>query len=92
MKFTWDRKKNIVNIKKHRIDFEEAKTVFGDENAVMIADPDHSQDEDRFVMLGFSAKLNILTVCFCERQQDEIRIFSARKANKKETKLYKERL
>jgi uncharacterized DUF497 family protein len=78
---TWESSKNDKNIKKHRVTFEEAKTVFYDEQARLIDDPDHSDSEDRFVLLGMSSKFRILLVCHCYRNDDEeIRIISARKA------------
>ncbi|MBK7103691.1 MAG: BrnT family toxin [Ignavibacteriae bacterium] len=89
--FQWDQKKNIENIKKHKISFEEAKTVFFDENARVISDPEHSINEDRFIILGFSTKLNLLVVVHTYRENDEIiRIISARKATKTESKYYQE--
>lgn len=92
LRFTWDPRKAALNQKKHGISFEEAETVFCDENARLMADPDHSHDEDRFVMLGLSAKLRILVVCHCYRRGDSvIRIISARKANKREQSYYRER-
>ena len=87
--FEWDEKKNTANIKKHGISFEEAQTVFLDENAMRFFDVDHSQDEDRFIMLGVSFKLRVLVVCHCYRENDsKIRIISARKANKHEVNDY----
>lgn len=87
--FEWDEKKNKENIRKHGVPFEEAQTVFLDENAVRFFDPDHSQDEDRFIMLGMSFKLRVLVVCHCYRKNDTvIRIVSARKADKHEAKNY----
>ena len=87
--FTWDDDKQEINIKKHGIDFLEAATVFDDENALITHDPDHSQDEDRFVILGFSKNVRLLIVCHCYRTDDEVvRIISARKANRKERKVY----
>jgi len=87
--FTWDDDKQEINIKKHGIDFLEAATVFDDENALITHDPDHSQDEDRFVILGFSKRVRLLIVCHCYRTDDEVvRIISARKANRKERKVY----
>ncbi|MGE0083416.1 MAG: BrnT family toxin [Desulfococcaceae bacterium] len=75
--------------KKHGVSFEEAQTVFCDENGRIIHDPDHSEDEDRFILIGISAKPRVLTVCHCYRSQDSvIRIISARKATKKEQKQY----
>jgi uncharacterized DUF497 family protein len=87
--FEWDVKKNKANIAKHKISFEEAKTVFYDDNARVIADPDHSDIEDRFVILGISTSLKLLVVCHCYRETTEtIRIISARKATKNESKYY----
>ncbi len=63
LRFTWDAVKNRTNIRKHEISFEEAMTIFADPNARLIADPDHSQAEDRFVLLGLSEKLRLLVVC-----------------------------
>jgi uncharacterized protein len=79
--FVWDEIKNQQNIRKHKVSFEEARSVFFDENARLINDPDHSMDEDRFIMLGISQKLRLLIVCHCYRENDEqIRIISARRA------------
>jgi uncharacterized DUF497 family protein len=87
--FSWDDKKERVNQSKHGVAFEEAVTVFADENARLKHDPEHSRDEDRFVLLGFSAKLRILVVVHAYRQDEtEIRIISARKAVPKERKQY----
>ena len=91
--FSWDNKKAQLNEIKHKITFEEAKTVFDDENARLIYDPDHSENEDRFIILGLSCKLKILTVVHCYRDNEHnIRIISARKSTKKEQKQYKEYL
>ena len=87
--FLWDETKNRKNIISHKISFEEAKTVFFDPNAKVIFDPDHSQNEDRFIILGLSKLLNILVVCHCYKENDNvIRIISARKATQKERKQY----
>ena len=86
--FEWDSKKSASNIKKHGISFDEAKTVFTDEYARIIADPDHSDDEDRFILMGTSIESRILVVCHCIRDEDTIRIISARKADKQERKIY----
>lgn len=87
--FEWDEAKALANLKKHAVSFEEAKTVFGDERARLIADPDHSEDEDRFVMLGYSSTLKLLVVCHCYRfAEHTIRIISARKATKREAASY----
>ena len=91
IQFEWDNHKNEINIRKHKISFEEAKTVFYDKNARIIADPEHSQDEDRFIILGLSSALRLLVVCHCYRKNDEvIRIISARKATKNESRQYDE--
>lgn len=89
MTFSWDDRKDRANRKKHGVAFEEATTVFADENARVMHDPDHSQDEDRFILLGFSAKLRLLVVAHAYRlKETEIRIISARKANRNERKQY----
>jgi len=91
MQIIWDKNKNQKNLIKHRVSFEEAKTVFYDPNAKVIDDPDHSNEEDRFIILGLSKMLSLLVVCHCYRENDEIiRIISARKATKKETEYYGE--
>ena len=88
--FEWDSNNNRSNQKKHHISFEEAKTVFFDEGALIASDPDHSEDEDRFLIIGFSLQLRVLLVCFCDRRQGSvIRIISARKATKKEQRQYR---
>ena len=92
MRFEWDAEKASINQKKLGVTFEEAQTVFGDYDALRIFDPDHSEDEDRFILLGMSAVLRILVVCHCYRENDEkIRIISARKATKKESAAYERR-
>ena len=89
MKFEWDESKNLINQKKHKISFEEAQTVFFDTEALIIDDPEHSLDKDRFVILGLSRKTNLLVVCHCYRESDTtIRIISARKATSTESKQY----
>jgi len=90
MKFEWDENKNITNITKHGISFEEASTVFYDEDAILFDDPDHSYDEDRFLVIGITSSIKLCTVSHCYRDNDEtIRIISARKASKKEIEFYK---
>ncbi|MCL2349995.1 MAG: BrnT family toxin [Defluviitaleaceae bacterium] len=87
--FVWDAEKYEINFKKHGVLFEEAATVFEDDNALLKYDPDHSQDEDRFIILGYSKYARLLLVCHCYRNDDAIiRIISARKANKDESKEY----
>ena len=87
--FDWDTAKNLSNISKHGIPFKLAATVFSDQDAILLDDNKHSQDEDRFIAIGLSKNLNLLTVCHCYRDDDTIiRIISARKANTIEIKLY----
>ena len=89
MKIIWDENKNKENILKHKVSFEEAETVFCDPNGKLINDPDHSNEEDRFIILGLSKILNLLVVCHCYREDDEIiRIITARKATKNERNKY----
>ena len=83
--YIWDDKKQETNINKHGITFKEAKTAFDDVNGLIKPDPDHSQDEERFILIGFSDSSRLLIVCHCYRDNDNtIRIISARKAHKKE--------
>ncbi len=87
--FEWDDNKDKLNQKKHGITFEEASSVFYDENAIMFDDPEHSEDEERFVLLGMSEAANVCMVCHCYRKSDSvIRIISARKATRKEEDRY----
>jgi len=89
MRFAWDDAKAQENVLKHGVSFEEAATVFAEENARLKHDPDHSREEDRFILLGFSAKLRLLLVCHAYRENDEvIHIISARKATSNERKQY----
>lgn len=89
--FEWDENKNRINQTKHGITFEEAKTVFYDDNAIVFDDPDHSMEEERFLILGFSKRENLCIVSHCYRDKDNtIRIISARKATKNEAKIYYE--
>jgi uncharacterized DUF497 family protein len=89
LNFTWDKSKEAINIRKHGVNFEEAKSAFSDERARLIADPDHSENEDRFILLGYSSGLRLLIVCHCYRSDDSaIRIFSARKATRREATFY----
>ena len=90
LKFEWDTRKATANLKKHGISFDEAKSAFFDEQAKLIDDPDHSEEEDRFILLGLSHSLRIVVVCHCYRGDDDvIRIISARKATTRELKEYK---
>ena len=92
VRFEWDPKKADANLKKHRVSFEEAVTVFFDENALLINDPDHSDEEERFILMGFSDRLRILVVSHCYRRNDQIiRIISARSASKAERRQFYQR-
>jgi uncharacterized DUF497 family protein len=88
IRFTWDAGKDAVNQRKHGVSFGEAKTVFADDFARLIIDPDHAAGEQRFILMGISAESNLLTVCHCERGPNTIRIISARKADKSEREQY----
>ncbi|NLJ70423.1 MAG: BrnT family toxin [Clostridiaceae bacterium] len=89
IKFEWDINKNYSNIRKHKISFEEAKTVFLDDYAIVFDDPEHSIEEERFLIIGLSLIKNILIVSHCYKEEEEIiRIISARKATKKEMEFY----
>ncbi len=89
-RFEWDSRKAAANLCKHGVSFEEARSVFFDEQARLIDDPDHSDEEDRFVLLGLSGALRLLLVCHCYRSEGEvIRIISARRATRTEAKFYR---
>ncbi len=89
LRFEWDDKKEKANAKKHGVSFDEARTVFYDENAIQFFDPDHSEGEDRFILLGMSFKLRILIVCHCFRESETVvRLISARKADRTEENEY----
>lgn len=92
MNFVWDKNKTESNREKHGVSFEEAMSVFDDYEALLIYDPDHSEDEDRFIIMGMSSVLRILVVCHCYRDENAIiRIISARKATKNERNEYERR-
>lgn len=87
--YEWDENKNQANIKKHGVSFEEAKTVFEDKESILFNDESHSDAEERFLLIGFSFKLNLLIVCHCYRENETvIRIISARKVTKLEAREY----
>jgi uncharacterized DUF497 family protein len=89
IRFQWDAHKSVVNQRKHGVSFEEAQSAFYDPQARVMADPEHSETEDRFLLLGMSLSLRILVVCHCYRESEEvIRIISARRATKKEAGQY----
>jgi uncharacterized DUF497 family protein len=92
IKFDWDHRKAVENLRKHGVSFEEAQTVFVDENALFMADPDDSSREDRFLLLGLSSNISLLVVCHCYREDNGvIRLISARKAERSEQQLYSQR-
>ncbi len=92
LRFAWDAAKAAANARKHGVSFTEAQTVFSDERALLLDGPDHSVMEDRFVLLGLSAKLRALVVVHCYREnEDVIRLISARKATRAERRQYEER-
>jgi len=89
IQFEWDPKKAQANLRKHKVSFEDAQSVFADEHALLIDDPDHSEEEDRFVLLGMSHSLRLLVVVHCYRTEGRvIRIISARKADADEQTIY----
>lgn len=89
IKFEWDEKKYALNRKKHDLSFAEAETVFADEQGLLLHDPDHSQEEERFILLGLSSNLRFLVVSHTYRENDStIRIISARKATRSEQEQY----
>jgi len=89
IEFNWDPRKDKANRKKHGVSFEEARSVFFDENAIQFYDPDHSEEEERFILLGTNFKLNVLVVCHCFRENEHtVRIISARRADKDEEAEY----
>ena len=87
--FTWDPGKAAANARKHGVSFQEAETVFSDEHALLLDDPEHSADEDRFVLIGLSAASRMVVVCHCYHERaDVIRLISARKATRTERQTY----
>lgn len=93
LRFEWDQAKGSLNVRRHGVSFTEAVSVFLDEHAILINDPDHSLSEDRFVLLGLSASLRLLLVCHCYRAEGGVvRIISARKADRQEHRDYFGRL
>jgi uncharacterized DUF497 family protein len=91
LRFEWDPQKNRENQRKHGVSFEEAETAFSDNHGLFMSDPDHSEDEDRFILLGLSSALRALVVCHCYREKEVVRIISARKANPSERRQYNRR-
>lgn len=93
LRFEWDAAKARTNFRKHAVSFEEARSVFHDTQAIEYYDDEHSEWEDRFLLLGVSSRLRLLLVCHCYRESEGVvRIVSARKATPSESKHYRERL
>lgn len=93
LRFDWNEGKNKQNRTKHGIWFEEAQSVFDDAGLRLFHDPEHSNEEDRFLALGMSSSARLLVVVHCYRESDSIiRLISARKATKKEARFYEERI
>jgi uncharacterized DUF497 family protein len=91
LRFEWDERKNRSNRTKHGVWFEEAQSAFDDPNARLFRDPEHSEEEDRFILIGLSSGARLLVVVHCYRESDSIiRIISVRKATKKEVRFYEE--
>jgi hypothetical protein len=89
LRFIWDERKNRINRQKHGVSFQEAQSAFSDERARVYFDPDHSEAEERFILLGFSFRLRLLVVCHCYKEAETVvRIVSARKANRREEAAY----
>jgi uncharacterized protein len=86
--FEWDDEKAVKNLEKHSISFEEASTAFGDPRSLTIDDPDHSADEQRYVLLGRALTGRLLVVVHVERDEERIRLISARRANRREQRVY----
>jgi hypothetical protein len=92
LRFEWDPRKNRLNQQKHGVSFEEAEGVFADEHGLFMSDPEHSGNEDRFILLGMSSALRTLVVSHCYREApDIVRIISARKADPSERAQYNRR-
>jgi uncharacterized DUF497 family protein len=91
VEFEWDENKNKINYKKHGVWFEEAQLVFNDPHGRLFLDSDHSNDEDRFVLIGYNGESKLLVVVHCHRESSSIiRLISVRKATKKERTFYEE--
>lgn len=88
LRFSWDPRKAAANLRKHGVAFEEASTAFGDPLSITVPDPDHSADEERFVLIGVSRQQRLLVVVHAERSEEEVRLISARLANRREQRDY----
>jgi uncharacterized DUF497 family protein len=90
LRFTWDPRKASANLRKHGVSFDEASTAFADPLSITVPDPDHSDDETRFILVGQSLSQRILVVIHAERSESEIRLVSARLASRRERRIYEE--
>ena len=90
MRFTWDPRKAAANVRKHGVSFDEASTAFADPLSITVPDPDHSDDETRFLLVGRSTRHRILVVVHAERAESDIRLISARSAGRRERRIYEE--
>ena len=90
LRFEWDDEKAVENLRKHKINFDEAKTIFGDPELLTVFDEKHSDEEDRFISVGTSSQSRVLLAVHTERTRNVIRIISCRKATRKERKAYEE--
>ena len=88
IRFEWDERKSAANVRKRGISFDEAASVFADENALLLADPDHSDEEDRFIAIG-PTRRGLVLVVYTERDEDTVRIITARWATKRESAMYR---
>jgi len=90
LRFSWDTRKAAANVRKHGVSFDEASTAFADPLSITVPDPDHSDDETRFLLVGQSLRHRILVVIHAERSESDIRLISARPASRRERRIYEE--
>jgi hypothetical protein len=90
LRFTWDPRKDSANLRKHGVSFDEASTAFADPLSITVPDPDHSDDEARFILDGHSLRHRILVVIHAERSESVIRLIRARLASRRERRIYEE--
>lgn len=90
LRFSWDPRKAAANVRKHGVSFDEASTAFADPLSITVPDPDHSDDETRFLLVGQSLRHRILVVIHAERSESDIRLISARPASRRERRIYEE--
>jgi uncharacterized DUF497 family protein len=88
LRFSWDPRKAAANLRKHGVTFEEASSAFADPLSITVPDPDHAADEPRFVLIGVSLQQRLLVVAHVEWSDDDVRLISARLANRRERRDY----